>query len=241
MIKIKMTTLAILVMTPIITMADMDRCVSCHGVDFEKKALGVSKVVKGMSEQEIKTALDGYKNGIGGPMKELMIKEVNLGVDTDAMSADIYSETITPGFDEPSDEFIFQKRLSVKTLHKLKKSIKNADPKKDMNKIISQIKSAAFTMYVYDDLLKEKIDFKTMKPSSKKLNMNGILEEIKNVKSCVDHSFASTEIVKCREDFLNLAGSLTRNQEKKIKAKQKANKPPIYTGPNAVDITPYLK
>jgi len=45
----------------------MDRCVSCHGVDFELKALGVSKVVKNMSEQEIKAALDGYKNGLGEP------------------------------------------------------------------------------------------------------------------------------------------------------------------------------
>ena len=40
-----------------------------------------------------------------------MIKEVNLGVDTDAMSADVYNEARIPGFDEPNDEFIFQKRL----------------------------------------------------------------------------------------------------------------------------------
>ena len=123
MTRIKMAALAALVVTPMVLTADMDRCVSCHGVDFEKKALGMSKVVKGMSEQEIKAALDGYKNGTGGPMKDLMIQEVNLGVDTDAMSADIYSESITPGFDEPSDEFIFQKRLSVRTLQKLKNNI----------------------------------------------------------------------------------------------------------------------
>jgi len=236
-----MIALTTLVITPILLMADMDRCVSCHGVDFEKKALGVSKVVQEMSEQEIKAALDGYKNGTGGPMKDLMIQEVNLGVDTDAMSADIYSESRTPGFDEPSDEFIFQKRLSVRTLHKLKNNIKNADPKKDMKKITSQIKSAAFTMYVYDDLLKEKIDFKTIKASEKKLTMDAISKEVSSVKSCVDHSFSDEEIVKCRVDFLNLAGALTRNQEKMIKAKQKANKPKIYTGPDSVDMTPYLK
>lgn len=239
--KMKIAALALLAITSMVLMADMDRCVSCHGVDFEKKALGVSKVVKNMSEQEIKAALDGYKNGTGGPMKDLMIQEVNLGVDTDAMSADIYSESRTPGFDEPSDEFIFQKRLSVRTLHKLKNSIKNADAKKDMKKITSQIKSAAFTMYVYDDLLKEKINFKTMKASGKKLNMNDILKEVSSVKSCVDHSFSDEEIVKCRVDFVNLAGTLTRNEEKKIKAKQKANKPKIYTGPDSVDMTPYLK
>ena len=237
----KIVALLALMVTPMVLTADMDRCVSCHGVDFELKALGVSKIVKNMSEQEIKAALDGYKKGLGGPMKDLMIQEVNLGVDTDAMSADIYSESRTPGFDEPSDEFIFQKRLSVRTLHKLKNNIKKADAKKDMKKIVSQIKSAAFTMYVYDDLLKEKIDFKTMKASEQKLTMGDILEKVSSVKSCVDHSFSDEEIVKCRVDFVNLAGSITRNEEKKIKAKQKANKPKIYTGTDAVDMTPYLK
>ena len=38
-----MTTLAILVMTPMVSMADMDRCVSYHGVDFEKKHWGLVK------------------------------------------------------------------------------------------------------------------------------------------------------------------------------------------------------
>lgn len=242
--KIMNVTLATLVLTPIILLADMDRCVSCHGVDFELKALGMSKVVKGMSEKEIKAALDGYKNGQGGPMKELMIAEVNLGVDTDAMAADIYSETITPGFDEPSDEFIFQKRLNVRTLHKLKKSIKQVDTKnmsKDMPKIISKIKAMAFTMYTYDDLLKTKVDFKTMKANEKPLNMKEILQKVTKVKVCVDHSFSDEQIVKCRVDFLNLAGSLTRDAEKKIKAKSKAKKPPIYTGEGAVDMSKYLK
>ncbi len=237
----KLTTIASLVVAPMILLADMDRCVSCHGVDFELKALGVSKIVKGMSEREIKAALDGYKNGKGGPMKELMISEVNLGVDTDAMAADIYSESITPGFDEPTDEFIFQKRLSVKSLHKLKNNIKKADPKKDMKKISSQIKSLAFTMYTYDDLLKQKIDFKSMKPSSKKLTMKSISQRVNKVKTCVDHSFSDEEIVKCRVAFVNLAGELTRNQERKIKKKQKAKKPPIYTGEGAVNMDKYLR
>ncbi len=222
--------LATLVVAPIILVADMDRCVSCHGVDFELKALGVSKVVKGMSEKEIKAALDGYKNGKGGPMKELMIAEVNLGVDTDAMAADIYTETLTPGFDEPSDEFIFQKRFSVRTLHKLKTNIKNSDSKKDMKKISAQIKAAAFMMYTYDDLLKEKIDFKSFKASTKQLTKKDILKTVSSVKSCVDHSFSQEEIVKCRVEFLNLAGAMTKNKEKKIKAKQKAKKQPIYIG-----------
>jgi len=236
--KIKMITLATLVATPMLLTADMDRCVSCHGVDFEKKALGVSKVVKDMTELEIKAALDGYKNGLGGSMKDLMIQEVNLGVDTDAMAADVYSESRTPGFEEPSDEFIFQKRLSVRTLHKIKTNIKNANPKKDMKKIVGQIKAAAFTMYTYDDLLKTKINFKTMKP--KKIDMKYILKTVASSKKCVDNSFSEKDIVKCRTEFLNLAGSITRNEEKKIKANQAKNKLPLYTGEGAVDMSKYL-
>ena len=234
-------SLAISVISSSALLADMDRCVSCHGVDFEKKALGVSKVVKGMSEKQIKLALDGYKKGLGGSMKELMMQEVNLGVDTDAMAADVYSETLTPGFDEPNDEFIFQKRLSVRTLDKLKKSIKKANHKKDMKKISAQIKTAAFTMYTYDNLLNKTVKFENFKPSKSKLSMQNILNTVTNVKKCVDHSFSEKEIVKCRIEFLNLAGAITQNEANKIRTKQKANKLPIYTGEGAVDISKYLK
>ena len=49
------------------------KCAGCHGADFGKKALGVSKVVKGMSKDEIVKALEGYKAGtFGGPMKGVM-------------------------------------------------------------------------------------------------------------------------------------------------------------------------
>jgi len=230
------TSLAMLIATSIPLLADMDRCVSCHGVDFEKSALGVSKIVKNMSEEEIKKALDGYKKGIGGPMKDLMIQEVNLGVDTDAMSADVYNEAHTPGFEEPDDEFIFQKRLSVRTLHKIKNNLKKAT-KDDMPKISSQIKAAAFTMYTYDKLLQSKVDFTKFKP--KKLTMEDILQTVTRVKKCVDHSFSEEEIVKCRVEFLDLAGTLTKNEEKKMKSKMK--KAPIYTGEGAVDISKYIK
>ena len=227
---------------PCLLLADMDRCVSCHGVDFEKKALGVSKIVQDMSQKQIKDALDGYKNGTyGGSMKELMTQEVNLGVDTDAMSADIYHESREVGFNEPSDEFIFQKRLSVRTLHKLKKSIKEANPKKDMPKIYGQITSAAFTMYTYDTLLQEQVGFANYVLIKEKLNKKNILKTVRKVKTCVDHSFSKEDIVKCRVDFFNLAISLTKNKEKKIKKKQKANKPVIYTGQDAVNIDKYIK
>jgi len=235
---VKSTFLGLLI-TPAVLLADMDRCVSCHGVDFEVKALGVSKVVKGMSEQQIKASLDGYKNGQGGPMKELMMSEVNVGVDTDAMAADVYSESITAGFEEPTEDFVFQKRFSVKTLNKLKNDIKAVSSKKDMKKISAQIKSIAFSMYTYDSLLQSKIAFNEFKPNPK-LNKKTILKMVSSIKKCVDHSFTEDEIVKCRVDFLKLAGSLVQNEANMMKKKQKKMKPPVYTGEGAIDISKYL-
>jgi len=48
-------------------------CAGCHGANFEKKAMGVSKVVKDMSKADIVKALKGYKDGsYGGAMKGIM-------------------------------------------------------------------------------------------------------------------------------------------------------------------------
>ena len=237
--KIALLALTAVLASPITLMADMDRCVSCHGVDFEVKALGKSKIVKNMSEKEIKASIDAYKKGEGGELKAIMIEEVNLGVDTDAMAADVYNEARTKGFEEPSDDFIFQKRFSVRTLHKIKKNIKKADAKKNLPKIISQIKSAAFTLFIYDDLLKQQVDFKTITANKTKFGMDDVFKEVSKVKVCVDHSFSEAEIVKCRVDFINLAGSLAYDEAKKIKGKMK--KLPIYTGEGAVNIEKYLK
>ena len=218
--KIVITSLLTL---PILLMADMDRCVACHGVDFEKKALGVSKVVKDMSEAEIKAALDGYKKGQGGSMKDVMIKEVNVGVDTDAMAADVYNEIHTPGFEEPDSEFIFKKRRSVRGMHKIKQAIKKADPKKDRKKISSQIKTFAFDLIAYDKDLRDSIDFNAIKP--KMLKMPEILDSVKAAKKCVDHSFTDKELHKCQKDFVTLATQISladaENIKKKIKPKDK--------------------
>ncbi|HHD81350.1 MAG TPA: c-type cytochrome [Campylobacterales bacterium] len=48
-------------------------CAGCHGANFEKKAMGVSKVVNTLTKDEIKKALHGYKDGTyGGSMKTIM-------------------------------------------------------------------------------------------------------------------------------------------------------------------------
>lgn len=48
-------------------------CVGCHGSNFEKAALGKSKIVKDMAKADIIAALKGYKDGsYGGVMKGVM-------------------------------------------------------------------------------------------------------------------------------------------------------------------------
>jgi cytochrome c553 len=60
---------------------NLNRCIGCHGTQFEKSALGKSKVVKDMNASEIVTALKGYKDGTyGGTMKGIMkgqVKDLN--------------------------------------------------------------------------------------------------------------------------------------------------------------------
>ena len=57
--------------------ANMALCKGCHGQNFEKKAMGKSKVVKNMSKADIVKALKGYKAGnYGGVMKKTMEAQV---------------------------------------------------------------------------------------------------------------------------------------------------------------------
>lgn len=67
-------------------------CKGCHGADFEKKAMNVSKVVKEMSKEDIVKSLKGYKDGsYGGAMKAVMAGQVakldDAGIE--AMAAEI--------------------------------------------------------------------------------------------------------------------------------------------------------
>jgi cytochrome c-type protein NapB len=55
------------------TQVNTTACAGCHGANFEKKAMGVSKVVKDLSKADIVKALKGYKDGsYGGAMKGIM-------------------------------------------------------------------------------------------------------------------------------------------------------------------------
>lgn len=53
------------------------QCYACHGVRFEKRALGKSTIVANMGKSQIAKALKGYKYGTyGGPMRSLMKGQV---------------------------------------------------------------------------------------------------------------------------------------------------------------------
>ena len=59
-------------------------CAACHGANFEKHAMGKSKIVKDMTHAEIAKALKGYKAGTyGGPMKGIMKGQVARYSDAD--------------------------------------------------------------------------------------------------------------------------------------------------------------
>ncbi len=71
------TVLAGISLIGTVVSANMALCKGCHGDNFEKKALGKSKVVKEMSKEAIIKALKGYKAGTyGGAMKKPMEGQV---------------------------------------------------------------------------------------------------------------------------------------------------------------------
>ena len=56
---------------------NLSACKGCHGADFQKKALGKSKIVSEMTKDEVSDSLVGYKNGTyGGSMKGIMKGQV---------------------------------------------------------------------------------------------------------------------------------------------------------------------
>jgi cytochrome c-type protein NapB len=74
MIKQSLITIATLgLMTVAASAYDTKACAGCHGADFEKAAMGKSKIVKDMNKDDIVNALKGYKDGsYGGAMKAIM-------------------------------------------------------------------------------------------------------------------------------------------------------------------------
>jgi len=56
----------------------LTQCAGCHGKNFERSAMGKSKIVKDLNATEIVTALKGYKDGTyGGGLKNIMKGQVS--------------------------------------------------------------------------------------------------------------------------------------------------------------------
>ena len=69
---------------------NLTSCKGCHGANFEKSALGQSKVVANMTKEEVSKALIGYKNGTyGRSMKKMMSTHVNMYTDEELSSTGI--------------------------------------------------------------------------------------------------------------------------------------------------------
>ena len=74
---LKLLTLGSLIASSSLYAVSTSACAGCHGANFEKKAMGQSKVVKDMTKEDIIKALKGYKDGsYGGAMKGLMKGQV---------------------------------------------------------------------------------------------------------------------------------------------------------------------
>ncbi len=74
---VKIVAVAALLSPAVYAAANTAACAGCHGANFEKKALGKSKVVKDMTKDEIVKSLKGYKDGsYGGAMKGMMKGQV---------------------------------------------------------------------------------------------------------------------------------------------------------------------
>jgi len=84
---LKILTVGSLLASSALYAASTAACVGCHGANFEKKAMGQSKVVKEMSKEDIVKALKGYKDGsYGAAMKGLMKGQVASLSDADIAS-----------------------------------------------------------------------------------------------------------------------------------------------------------
>ena len=128
MIKvIKVIALASL-LAPTLYGASTAGCKGCHGADFEKKAMGKSKVVKDMSKEDFISSLKGYKDGsYGGAMKGMMKGQVASLSDADieAMATEILGAGDAPvaKVDAPAKE----KAPTVLDINKEANSAKNLE------------------------------------------------------------------------------------------------------------------
>ena len=70
-------------------------CITCHGANAEKIALGKSKVLATLSEEQIISDMMGYKAGtFGGQMKAIMLPIASKLSDNDIKAVATYVQTL---------------------------------------------------------------------------------------------------------------------------------------------------
>jgi len=110
----------------ILSAGELASCIGCHGKNFEKSAMGKSKIVKNMSVQDIKSALDGYKNHTyGGELKTIMYAQVRNIKDTDHAANSI--KAVSNG-DKPKPN----KAKFLKKIKKIESCVEKAEDKSNM-------------------------------------------------------------------------------------------------------------
>ncbi len=73
------------------------KCVTCHGINGEKKALGIARELQTLSKEDIETALNGYKDGtLGGKFKKLKKGLINTLSDEEILALSNYIQTLKP-------------------------------------------------------------------------------------------------------------------------------------------------
>ena len=73
-------------------------CTDCHGKHFEKSAMGLSRIVKDLTKEDLEEALQGYKKGtMGGTMKDVMSGQISKFTDEEIsqISEEITDNNIT--------------------------------------------------------------------------------------------------------------------------------------------------
>ena len=73
------------------------KCASCHGINAQKRALNLSKVINTLEKEEITRVLKGYKDGsYGGKMKGVKKRVVNSLNEDDMCVISTYIQTLKP-------------------------------------------------------------------------------------------------------------------------------------------------
>jgi len=64
-----------------------DICSTCHGENFEKSAMGYSRIVKSMSKDDIIASINGYKDGSYGSDRKALMAGIAMKLSTEEIEA----------------------------------------------------------------------------------------------------------------------------------------------------------